>query len=194
VLLDEIEKAHADVFNILLQVLDDGRLTDSQGRTVDFSNTIVVMTSNIGSQYIADLAARDEAEMRRRVMEALRAHFRPEFLNRVDNVVTFAGLTRAEIGEIVEIQLRGLRKRLADRNLRIELTGAAKTLVAGEGFDPVYGARPLKRALQRRILDPLASAVLRGEFAAGETVLVDAENGQLVFRHGADKKRRKSSP
>ncbi|MDB5074329.1 MAG: chaperone clpB 1 [Chloroflexi bacterium] len=184
-LLDEIEKAHADVFNILLQVLDDGRLTDSQGRTVDFSNTIVVMTSNIGSQYISELGPRDEAEMRRRVTEALRAHFRPEFLNRVDDVVTFATLTREQIGEIVEIQLGSLRKRLVDRHLNLELTDAAKTLLADEGYDPIYGARPLKRALQRRILDPLASAVLRGEFTDGETVLVDVEGGQLVFKHGA---------
>jgi ATP-dependent Clp protease ATP-binding subunit ClpB len=184
-LLDEIEKAHADVFNILLQVLDDGRLTDSQGRTVDFTNSIVVMTSNIGSQYIAELGGRQEAEMRRRVQDALRAHFRPEFLNRVDDVVIFESLTRAQIGQIVEIQLAGLRKRLADRQLSLELTDAAKGLLADEGYDPVYGARPLKRALQRRILDPLAQAVLRGEFQAGETVRVDADRGNLVFRHAS---------
>jgi ATP-dependent Clp protease ATP-binding subunit ClpB len=184
-LFDEIEKAHADVFNILLQVLDDGRLTDAQGRTVDFKNTVIIMTSNIGSQFIAELGPSDESTMRRRVMEALRAHFRPEFLNRIDDVVIFANLTREQIGQIVEIQLRGLRKRLADRHLDLELTDAAKTLLADEGYDPVYGARPLKRALQRRILDPLASAVLRGEFTDGETVLVDANQGQLVFGHGA---------
>jgi ATP-dependent Clp protease ATP-binding subunit ClpB len=182
-LLDEIEKAHADVFNILLQVLDDGRLTDGQGRTVDFTNSIVVMTSNIGSQYIAELGGRQEEEMRRRVQEALRAHFRPEFLNRVDDVVIFEGLTRAQLGQIVEIQLANLRKRLADRHLSLELTDAAKDLLADEGYDPVYGARPLKRVLQRRILDPLAQAVLRGEFHEGETVLVDVDQGNLVFQH-----------
>jgi len=184
-LLDEIEKAHADVFNILLQVLDDGRLTDSQGRTVDFSNAIVVMTSNIGSQYITELAGEDDEEMRRRVTEALRAHFRPEFLNRVDDVVIFESLSRAQIGRIVEIQLGGLRKRLAERKLGLELTDAAKDLLANEGYDPIYGARPLKRALQRRILDPLAQRMLQGEFRAGETVRVDARNGDLVFLHEA---------
>ncbi len=182
-LLDEIEKAHADVFNVLLQVLDDGRLTDGQGRTVDFTNTIIVMTSNIGSQYIAELGTFDQEEMRRRVNDALRVHFRPEFLNRVDDVVTFSSLTRDQIGEIVEIQLRTLRPRLAERHLSLELTAAAKDLIADEGYDPIYGARPLKRALQRRVLDPLASAVLRGEFAGGETVLVDVEAGRLVFLH-----------
>ncbi|MGH2346529.1 MAG: AAA family ATPase, partial [Chloroflexota bacterium] len=184
-LLDEIEKAHTDVFNILLQVLDDGRLTDSQGRTVDFSNAIIVMTSNIGSQYITELAGADDEEMRRRVTEALRAHFRPEFLNRVDDVVIFESLTRAQIGLIVEIQLRGLRKRLADRQLNLELTDAAKDLLADEGYDPVYGARPLKRALQRRVLDPLAQKMLRGEFHAGETVRLDVRDGDLVFLHEA---------
>ncbi len=180
-LLDEIEKAHADVFNILLQVLDDGRLTDSQGRTVDFSNAIIVMTSNIGSQYITELAGVEDEEMRRRVTEALRAHFRPEFLNRVDDVVIFENLTRAQIGIIVEIQLRGLRKRLAERHLQLELTDQAKELLADEGYDPIYGARPLKRALQRRVLDPLAQRMLRGEFLAGETVRVDVRDGDLVF-------------
>jgi ATP-dependent Clp protease ATP-binding subunit ClpB len=182
-LLDEIEKAHADVFNILLQVLDDGRLTDGQGRTVDFSHSIIIMTSNIGSQYIGELGPADQEEMRRRVMEALRAHFRPEFLNRVDDVVTFASLSRGQIGEIVEIQLRGLRRRLAERHLDLSLTQAAKDLIADQGYDPVYGARPLKRALQRRVLDPLATALLRGEFTSGETVLVDVEQGELVFGH-----------
>ncbi|HZS87781.1 MAG TPA: AAA family ATPase, partial [Chloroflexota bacterium] len=183
-LFDEIEKAHADVFNILLQVLDDGRLTDAQGRTVDFKNTVIIMTSNIGSQWITELGPREEAEMRRRVTEALRAHFRPEFLNRVDEVVIFHGLSREQIGRIVEIQLRGLRKRLAERHLNLELADAAKELLANEGYDPVYGARPLKRAIQRRILDPLAQAVLRGEFREGETVVVDSDGGQIVFRHG----------
>jgi ATP-dependent Clp protease ATP-binding subunit ClpB len=186
ILLDEIEKAHADVFNILLQVLDDGRLTDSQGRTVDFTNTIVIMTSNIGSQWIMELGGADEAEMRRRVTEALRAHFRPEFLNRVDEVVIFESLSRAQIGEIVDIQLRGLRRRLAERRLDLELTPAAKDLLANEGYDPVYGARPLKRTLQRRIMDPLAQQILRGEFREGETVLVDAVGNQVIFRHAEE--------
>ena len=181
-LLDEIEKAHPDVFNILLQVLDDGRLTDSQGRTVSFTNTIVIMTSNIGSQWIVEPEG-DEAEMRRRVAEALRAHFRPEFLNRVDETVVFERLSREQIGQIVEIQLGGLRKRLADRHLALKLTAAAKELLADEGYDPLYGARPLKRALQRRILDPLSRQLLQGEFGEGETVLVDVEGGELVFLH-----------
>jgi ATP-dependent Clp protease ATP-binding subunit ClpB len=185
-LLDEIEKAHADVFNILLQVLDDGRLTDSQGRKVDFTNTIVIMTSNIGSQWITELGGANDAEMRRRVTEALRAHFRPEFLNRVDEVVIFESLSRAQIAAIVEIQLRGLRKRLAERHIALELTSAAKELLADEGYDPVYGARPLKRALQRRLMDPLAQQILRGEFREGETVLVDAVGSQIIFRHAAE--------
>jgi ATP-dependent Clp protease ATP-binding subunit ClpB len=185
-LLDEIEKAHADVFNILLQVLDDGRLTDSQGRTVDFTNTIVIMTSNIGSQWITELGGSNEAEMRRRVTDALRAHFRPEFLNRVDEVVIFESLSRAQIGQIVEIQLRSLRKRLASRRISLELTPAARELLANEGYDPVYGARPLKRTIQRRILDPLAQQILRGEFREGETVLADVEGGQIVFRHAEE--------
>jgi len=184
-LFDEIEKAHADVFNILLQVLDDGRLTDAQGRTVTFTNSVIIMTSNIGSQWITDLGPRQETEMRRRVTEALRAHFRPEFLNRIDEVVIFQSLSREQISHIVEIQLRGLRKRLGDRKLSLELTDAAKQYLANEGYDPVFGARPLKRTIQRRILDPLAQAVLRGEFREGETVVVDVENGQIVFHHGA---------
>jgi ATP-dependent Clp protease ATP-binding subunit ClpB len=182
ILLDEIEKAHADVFNILLQVLDDGRLTDSQGRTVDFTNTIVIMTSNIGSQWIMELGGTNDAEMRRRVTDALRAHFRPEFLNRIDEVVIFESLSRAQISQIVEIQLRGLRKRLADRRISLELTPAARELLANEGYDPVYGARPLKRTIQRRILDPLAQRILRGEFHEGETVLADVDGSQIVFR------------
>jgi ATP-dependent Clp protease ATP-binding subunit ClpB len=181
-LLDEIEKAHPDVFNVLLQVLDDGRLTDSQGRTVDFTNTIVIMTSNIGSQWITELGGMDSEEMRRRVTEALRAHFRPEFLNRVDEVVIFESLTRDQIAAIVEIQLRGLRKRLDDRRIGLELTGAAKQLLAEEGYDPIYGARPLKRTIQRRLLDPLAQRLLRGEFHEGDTVQVDAHGGEIIFR------------
>ena len=193
-LFDEIEKAHADVFNILLQVLDDGRLTDGQGRTVNFTNTVIIMTSNIGSQWITDLGAREEAVMRHRVTEALQAHFRPEFLNRIDEIVIFHTLSREQIGEIVEIQLRGLRKRLAERHISLELTDAAKQLLGNEGYDPTYGARPLKRAIQRRILNPLAQAVLSGEFHDGDTIVVDAQNGDFVFKRGEHSEQEAQQP
>jgi ATP-dependent Clp protease ATP-binding subunit ClpB len=163
VLLDEIEKASAEVFDVLLQILDDGRLTDGQGRTVDFRNTVIVMTSNVRS------------------VEALREFFRPEFLNRIDEVVEFHPLSREQIGEIVELQLRRLRERLADRGLSLELTDEAKELVAEAGWDPTYGARPLKRALQRLVENPLAMRLLEGDFAEGDTVRVDSDNGELVF-------------
>ncbi len=163
VLLDEIEKASAEVFDVLLQILDDGRLTDGQGRTVDFRNTVIVMTSNVRST------------------EALREYFRPEFLNRIDEVVEFHPLSREQIGEIVELQLRRLRERLADRGLSLELTDEAKELVAEAGWDPTYGARPLKRALQRLVENPLAMRLLEGDFAEGDTVLIDARDGELVF-------------
>jgi ATP-dependent Clp protease ATP-binding subunit ClpB len=163
VLLDEIEKAHAEVFDVLLQILDDGRLTDGHGRTVDFRNTVIVMTSNIRSE------------------EALREFFRPEFLNRVDEVVVFHPLTRDQIAEIVELQLARLRQRLADRGLSLELTDDAKELVAEAGWDPTYGARPLKRALQRLVENQLALRLLEGDFAEGDTVRVDARDGELVF-------------
>ncbi len=172
VLFDEIEKAHPEVFNILLQVLDDGRLTDGKGRTVDFKNTALIMTSNIGSQWIQDLA-RDYDEMRRRVLEALRAQFKPEFLNRIDEVIIFHSLSIENIKEIVEIQLRNLRKRLAERKLDLVLSDKAKEFLAKEGFDPVYGARPLKRAIQRLIQDPLALQILQGGFTEGDTIDVD---------------------
>jgi ATP-dependent Clp protease ATP-binding subunit ClpB len=181
VLLDEIEKAHPDVFNVLLQILDDGRLTDGHGRTVDFKNTVVIMTSNLGSQWIADLGAGQEEEMRRRVMEALRAQFRPEFLNRVDEAVIFHRLSREHIVRIVDLQLATLKVRLADRHIDIELTDAARDLLAEQGYDQAYGARPLKRAIQRLVLDPLALKVLGGEFKDGDTVVVDAANGQITF-------------
>jgi ATP-dependent Clp protease ATP-binding subunit ClpB len=167
VLLDEIEKAHAEVFDVLLQILDDGRLTDGQGRTVDFRNAVIVMTSNI----------RSEAQ--------LQEHFRPEFLNRIDEVVVFEPLTREQIGEIVELQLARLRDRLAERRLTIELTDAAKEAVAEAGWDPAYGARPLKRAVQRLIENPLALRLLEGEFAEGDAVRVDAQDGALVFERAA---------
>ena len=163
VLLDEIEKAHAEVFDVLLQVLDDGRLTDGQGRTVDFRNTVLIMTSNIRS------------------VEAMREHFRPEFLNRIDEIVEFRPLSREQLGEIVELQLARLRERLAERELELELTDGAKEAIAEAGWDPSYGARPLKRAIQRLLENPLAIRLLQGDFAAGDVILVDAQNGDLVF-------------
>ncbi|MBI5166514.1 MAG: ATP-dependent chaperone ClpB [candidate division NC10 bacterium] len=181
ILLDEIEKAHFDVFNILLQILDDGRLTDGHGRTVDFKNALIIMTSNIGSPWIQELGGRDEAEMRRRIMEALQAHFRPEFLNRVDEVIIFHALGMEEIRGIVEIQLSHLKKRLLDRKIEVGLSEKAKELLAREGFDPAYGARPLKRTIQRLIQDPLALKVLQGEFQEGDKVLVDVDGGGIVF-------------
>jgi ATP-dependent Clp protease ATP-binding subunit ClpB len=182
VLLDEIEKAHPEVFNVLLQVLDDGRLTDGQGRTVDFKNAVVIMTSNVGSAYLQDLRRGQEEEVRRRIMEALRGQFRPEFLNRVDEVIIFSPLGLEEIRQIVEIQLRRVQERLKERKLELEWTAAACTYLAEVGFDPAYGARPLKRAIQRDVLDPLALRVLEGEFREGDTVVVDVQEGQIVFR------------
>jgi len=163
VLLDEIEKAHPEVFNILLQVLDDGRLTDGQGRTVDFRNTVLIMTSNVPNE------------------AAMRETFRPEFLNRIDEIVEFEPLTRDQIGEIVEFQLARLRARLAERGLSLELTEAAKEHLAEAGWDPTYGARPLKRAIQRLVENPLALRLLEGEFEEGDTVRVDVANGELRF-------------
>jgi ATP-dependent Clp protease ATP-binding subunit ClpB len=182
VLFDEIEKAHQDVFNLLLQILDDGRLTDGHGRTVDFKNTILIMTSNVGSQWIQELGAREEEEMRKRVMEALRAHFRPEFLNRIDEIVIFHSLSMEHIKQIVEIQLSNLRRRLAERKLDIQLTEPAEEFLAKEGFDPVYGARPLKRAIQRLIQDPLSLKVLQGEFKEGDFIEVALKGNELTFR------------
>jgi len=181
VLFDEIEKAHPEVFNVLLQVLDDGRLTDGHGRTVDFRNTVIIMTSNIGSQWIHELGGRDDEEMRRRVMEALRTSFRPEFLNRVDEVVIFNSLQRPQLMQIVKIQIGRLRKLLADRKLDIELTDAALAYLAEVGYDPAFGARPLKRAIQRELADKLALRLLEGEFRDGDTVLVDSGPGGLAF-------------
>ncbi len=181
VLMDEIEKAHPEVFNVLLQILDDGRLTDGQGRTVDFTNTIVIMTSNVGSHWIEELRGEKPDEMQSRIMEALRAQFRPEFLNRIDEIVIFNSLSLDEIKAIVEIQLERLRALLRDRKMDVELTDAAKEMIAREGFDPVYGARPLKRALQREIQNPLAVRILEGEFSDGDTVAVDVEDGKIVL-------------
>ena len=184
VLFDEIEKAHPDVFNALLQILDDGRLTDGQGRTVDFKNTVLIMTSNIGSQYIVELGESQREEMVRRVQEALRLHFKPEFLNRVDDVIIFHQLGRSEIGRIVDIQLERVRKLLADRRIELEFTQAAKELLAEKGYDPQYGARPLKRVIQRMVQDPLAVKILEGEFPEGSKVSVDARvsGDALEFR------------
>jgi ATP-dependent Clp protease ATP-binding subunit ClpB len=185
VLFDEIEKAHAEVFNLLLQILDDGRLTDGHGRTVNFRNTVIIMTSNVGSQWIKDLGGRDDEAMRARVMEALQEHFRPEFLNRVDDVIIFHSLSREQLVQIVDIQLRRLQSLLAERHIELEVTQAAKLHLAEVGYDPVYGARPLKRAIQRELQDPLAIRLLRSEFGEGSTVRVDARGGELMFERAA---------
>jgi ATP-dependent Clp protease ATP-binding subunit ClpB len=184
ILFDEIEKAHHDVFNVLLQILDDGRLTDNQGRTVDFKNTIVIMTSNIGSPILIENAS-DQGEIadgtRRRVMAELRGSFRPEFLNRVDEIVLFKPLTLAEIASIVELLLKLLRQRLAERHINLDLTQAAKEHVAREGYDPVYGARPLKRYLQRHLETALSRRLLAGEVRERTCVTVDYRKGELTF-------------
>jgi ATP-dependent Clp protease ATP-binding subunit ClpB len=184
VLFDEIEKAHPEVLNVLLQVLDDGRLTDGKGRTIDFKQTVVIMTSNIGSQFIAE-RAKAEGEIdegtRRLVMDTVQGHFRPEFLNRVDEIIIFHPLGRQHLSRIVDIQVSRLINRLAERKIRVELSESAKTLLIEEGYDPVYGARPLKRTIQRRILDPLAMKVLQGDFSEGDLVRIDADGGELRF-------------
>src|ERR1700731_1365633 len=179
VLFDEIEKAHHDVFNVLLQVLDDGRITDGKGRTVDFKNTVIIMTSNIGSQFISEEESREARS--RLVMDALRAHFRPEFLNRVDEIIIFDRLSEDDLKQIVEIQLRRLTKRLEQQKITLDLSDSAKELIAREGYDPVYGARPLKRAIQKEILDPLSIDILEGKVREGQTVKVDAKSGALEF-------------
>jgi ATP-dependent Clp protease ATP-binding subunit ClpB len=184
VLMDEIEKAHPEVFNILLQILDDGRLTDGHGRTVDFKNTVVIMTSNIGSQWITDLGEKDYEEMRRRVMDAVKAHFKPEFLNRIDELVIFRSLGLEQIKAIVEIQVKKLEKRLLERRIQLKMTERAKEWLAKEGFDPAYGARPLKRVIQKEIQDKLALRILEGKFKEGSTVTADVDDrkGELVFK------------
>jgi len=179
ILFDEIEKAHPDVFNIFLQILDDGRLTDGHGRTVDFKNTVIIMTSNVGSQWIE--LAKNEEEMRRQVMEALRQQFKPEFLNRLDEIIIFHPLTEEEIKSIVDIQIRRIQERLAEKKLTLSLTDAAKEFLARAGYDPNYGARPLKRAIQHHILDPLSLKIIRGEFSEGDRIQVDEEDGKLIF-------------
>jgi len=189
VLFDEIEKAHADVLNVLLQLLDDGRLTDGKGRTVDFKNTVVIMTSNLGSQYLAEHTSQPgealEADVRRQVMDALRAHFRPEFLNRVDEIIFFHSLGREHLRQIVDIQLRRLLRRLEGRKISLDLTDKARNLLVDEGYDPVYGARPLKRTIQRKLLDPLAMEMLQGAFGDGDTIRVEAAGDDLAFTRQA---------
>jgi ATP-dependent Clp protease ATP-binding subunit ClpB len=180
ILFDEIEKAHADVFNVLLQILDDGRLTDSKGRTVDFKNTVLIMTSNLGSREIQEVSD-DEKQVREAVTQVLRDHFKPEFLNRIDDTVIFHRLSREQISQIVDVQLERLRQMLLERNISIVLDDSAKELLAREGYDPSYGARPLKRAIQTLIQNPLAMRLLQGEILPGQTVTVSAKDGALVF-------------
>jgi len=183
ILFDEIEKAHPDVFNILLQILDDGRLTDSQGRTVDFRNTVIIMTSNIGSQYILEHAGdADWALVETQVTQAMRTHFKPEFLNRVDDIIIFRPLGTEQIEHIVGLQLQRFEKLLADRKLTLEMTPGARRMLAEEGYDPAFGARPLKRAIQRLIQNPLALQILEGKFQEGDRILVrEGTNGAFVF-------------
>jgi len=189
VLFDEIEKAHPDVFNVLLQILDDGRLTDSQGRVVDFRNTVIIMTSNIGSQYIVDAGADVGGEMWERVGDQvrgeLRNHFRPEFLNRVDDIIVFRPLSRADLAKIVDIQLRSLDRMLEARHLRLQVTPEARELIANTGYDPVYGARPLKRVIQRELQNPIAMEVLEGRYREGDTIVVGADGGRIAFTRRA---------
>ena len=184
ILFDEIEKAHPDVFNVLLQILDDGRVTDAQGHTVDFKNSVIIMTSNIGSQYILDIAGDDSRyeEMRSRVMDALRNNFRPEFLNRIDELIIFHGLNRQELRKIVQLQVERLGRRLSDRKISLKLSDAALDFLAEVGYDPVFGARPLKRAIQRELETQIAKSILRGEFSDGDTIFVDVENERLAFK------------
>jgi ATP-dependent Clp protease ATP-binding subunit ClpB len=187
VLFDEIEKAHPDVFNMLLQILDDGRLTDGQGRTVSFKNTVIVMTSNIGTGMVDknvigfSVHGKDarNADTRKRLLDALRQHFRPEFLNRVDDIIVFNSLTREHLYEIVDIQLQNVAKLLKDRKVKLEVTPAVKDRIISEGYDPQYGARPMRRAIQRLIQDPLALKLITGEFTDGDTILVKTKGGPV---------------
>jgi ATP-dependent Clp protease ATP-binding subunit ClpB len=183
VLFDEIEKAHPDVFNVLLQILDEGRLTDSQGRTVDFRNTVLIMTSNLGSQYILEMGTQNWEQVETKVLELLRQTFRPEFLNRVDDTIIFRPLGSEDIARIVDLQIARFERLMSERKLGLEVTAAAKQVIAADGYDPVYGARPLKRAIQRLLQNPLALAVLEGQYGDGDKVRVDrAKSGtQLTF-------------
>jgi ATP-dependent Clp protease ATP-binding subunit ClpB len=180
ILFDEIEKAHPDVFNVLLQILDDGRLTDSKGRTVDFKNTVLIMTSNLGSREI-QAAAGDEKQVREAVVQELRLHFKPEFLNRVDDIVVFHQLSRNQIRKIIEVQLQRLREMLREKNIDILLDESAKELLVREGYDPTYGARPLKRAIQTLVQNPMAIKLLRGDILPGQTITVSADGDVMEF-------------
>ena len=182
ILFDEIEKAHPDVLNVMLQILDDGRLTDGQGKTVDFKNSVIIMTSNIGSHFIIELSQTNPEEMRVRVMDALRSTFRPEFLNRIDEIIFFNGLDLNSIKEIVRIQTRRITGLLAEKKIGLELSDAAMEMLSREGFDPQYGARPLKRVLQKEVQNPLATGILKGEFTEGDTVVVGVEGKSITFR------------
>ncbi|MEY2832036.1 MAG: hypothetical protein RLZZ574_1294, partial [Cyanobacteriota bacterium] len=183
VLLDEVEKAHKDVFNILLQVLDDGRITDSQGRVVDFRNAIIVMTSNIGSEHILNVKGNDQdyAQIQNQVTQALRGHFRPEFLNRIDDLIIFHGLKKEELKEIVTIQIKAIQRLLNDQKIDIELSPAAQDRIVTIGYDPAYGARPLKRAIRRELQNPIATMILDSTFTAGDKIIVDCVDDKLVF-------------
>jgi ATP-dependent Clp protease ATP-binding subunit ClpB len=185
ILFDEIEKAHSDVFNLLLQILDDGRLTDSQGRLVDFRNAVIIMTSNLGSQYIVETAPGQDAEawsiVEQRVRGELRQHFRPEFLNRVDEVIVFRQLSKDDLGQIVELQLQHLERLLTEKELHLTVSARAKELLVEQGYDPVFGARPLKRVIQRLLQNPIALEVLEGKFIGGDTIRVDREADALAF-------------
>jgi ATP-dependent Clp protease ATP-binding subunit ClpB len=193
VLFDEIEKAHADVFNAMLQILDDGRLTDGQGRTVDFKNTVIIMTSNVGTEFLSNGFSTDDPNVREAVLNALRARFRPEFLNRIDEIVLFHPLAREHLKRIVDIQMEQVRQRMAERKIEIELTDAAKEYLVNEGYDVTYGARPLKRTIQRLILDPLALQVLEGKFAEGDTVVVDVDRDKIVFLREEKRMKKKAA-
>lgn len=182
ILLDEVEKAHPDVFNILLQILDDGRLTDSQGRTVDFKNTLLIMTSNLGSQLIQEKMSTESYDaVKQEVLQVVLQHFRPEFVNRIDETVVFEPLDKEMIKKIAEIQINRVRKRLTDRELKLEITDAAMNDLADHGFDPVFGARPLKRAIQQYIENPLATYLLEGKYTSGDVIKVSIENDSLFF-------------
>jgi ATP-dependent Clp protease ATP-binding subunit ClpB len=184
ILLDEVEKAHPDVFNVLLQVLDDGRMTDGQGRTVDFKNTVIIMTSNLGSQMIQQMAGDDYQVVKLAVMGEVKSYFRPEFINRIDEVVVFHALGEEQVKSIAGIQLKNLAKRLKAMEMELVVTEAALSEIANAGFDPVYGARPLKRAIQGEIENPLAKEILAGHFAAKDTIRVDFKGGRMVFVKG----------
>jgi ATP-dependent Clp protease ATP-binding subunit ClpB len=192
VLFDEIEKAHPDVFNVLLQILDDGRLTDSKGRVVDFKNTVLIMTSNLGSREI-QASTGDENQVRDGVLQILRDHFKPEFLNRIDDIVVFKQLAREEIAQIIDVQLERLRTNLAERGITIDLDDSARELLVQEGYDPVYGARPLRRAIQTLVQNPLALKLLGGDVSSGQTVKISAEEGEMKFTPVADEQKAANS-